>query len=188
MAQYRLHRLNGLRLGNLLFDYLWLSFQDHLTVLHKPLHEAGAHHTTIIGYSIIECHRIDRCNLRLITDRHPRQCGLTPIKRPICGLCIRHADIGRQVSNNRKLQVLTNTYTIKTLHIFSWIVTIILIYHIAHANITTHLQSTGHIDWTISTMMPVVVFHVGAMHFHHTTTGIDDVTRVNHTIIKSHQK
>ena len=71
VLQNGLHRLDGLRSGNLLFQYHGLVFLDYLTVLYELFHETRLHHLTIVGNGIIESHRIDRCNLCLVADTHP---------------------------------------------------------------------------------------------------------------------
>ena len=103
MLQDGLHGLQCLRSGYLTLQHHWLIFLDDLTILKNLLDKTGLHHLTIIGNSIIECHRVDRSYLSLIANRHPRQCGLTPILRAIGSLGVRHTDIRRVVAYQRKL-------------------------------------------------------------------------------------
>ena len=188
MLEDRLHRLDGLRLGDTLLQHLGLKLPDHLSVLHQLFHEAGLHHLTIVGDGVVERHRIDRRNLRLIADTHPRQRGLTPIFRAVSGLRVRHTDIRRLITHERDLQVFVDTDTIESLHIFGRITAVILIYEVTHTNVRTDLERTGHADGTIASASPVVVFHRTTVHLHHTTTCRDAHRGVDHPVVEGHKE
>ena len=71
MLQNGLHGLDGLWFGNALLQNHGLVFLNHLSILHQLFHETGLHHLTVIGNGVIEGHRIDGGNLRLVADTHP---------------------------------------------------------------------------------------------------------------------
>ena len=118
MLQDSLHQLDGLWLGNLLFQYHGFELLDDLSVLHQLLHETRLHHLAVVGNGIVEGHGIDGRDLCLIADTHPGQGSLTPILGTVCRLCVRHADIGWMIAYQRQLQVFVDTHTIESLHIF----------------------------------------------------------------------
>ena len=188
MLQNRLHGLDGLWLGDTFLQHLWLKLPDHLSVFHKLFHETRLHHLTIVGYGIIETDGIDGCYLRLITNTHPRQCGLTPILSPVGRLRVWHTDIRRLITYEGNLQVFVDTHPVQTLDIFRRITAIELIDHVTDTNIRTDLQGTGYIDVLIPTTAPVVIFHRTPVHLHHTTARMDNITGINHPIVESHKE
>ena len=188
MLQNRLHGLDGLRLGDALLQHLGLKLPDHLSVLHQLFHEAGLHHLTVVGDGVVERYGIDGCDLRLVADTHPRQCGLTPIFRAVGGLRVRHTDIRRLVTHEGDLQVFVDTDAIEPLHILGRIAAVILIDEVTHTNIRTDLERTGHADGAIASTSPVVIFHRTAVHLHYTATCWDGHRGVDNPVVEGHEE
>ena len=92
MLQDRLHRLNGLWLGDTFLKDYGLKLLNDLTVFDNLLDESRLHHLAIVGNSIVEGNGIDGCNLRFITDTHPWERRLTPVFGAIGSLCVRYSD------------------------------------------------------------------------------------------------
>ena len=188
MLQDGLHRLDGLRLGNLLLEHHRLKLLDHLSVLHQPFHESGLHHLAIVGNGIVEGHGIDGRNLRLIADTHPGQRGLTPVFGTVLSFRVGHTDIGWVIAYQRQLQVFVDTHPIESLHIFRGIRAVVFVDNPAHTDVRTYFEGAWHTDGAIAATTPVVVLHGPAVHLHHATTGIDGHGGVYHTIVEGHEE
>ena len=189
VLQDGLHHRDGLLLGNTLLQHHGRELADGLTVLHQLRDETRLHHLAVIGNGIIERHRVDGCNLRLIAYRHPRQRRLTPVFRAVGGLRVHIADDGLAVAYQRQLQILSDAYAAQPGDILLGMAAVELVDDIARADVGADLQRAGHINVLIAATTPVVVLHPAAVHLHHATAGMYHIARIagNDAVVKGHE-
>ena len=188
MFQNGLHRLDGRRLGDALFQHHRFKLFDHLSVFYQLFHETGLHHLAVVGNGIVEGYRIDWCDLRLIADTHPGQRGLTPIFGAVSGLRVRHTDIGWVVTYQRQFQILVDAHAIESLYIFCGIRAVVFVDDPTHTDVRAHFESTWHADGAVASTTPVMVFHRPAVHLHHTTASIDGHGGIYDSVVEGHEE
>ena len=60
-------------------EHLHGKFLHHFAVSQDGLDDARAHHASVVGNAVVEVERVDRRDLRFISNAHPGQCGGRPI-------------------------------------------------------------------------------------------------------------
>ena len=183
-----MHRLDGLWLGDAFLQHYGLKLLDDLTVLHDLLYKTWLHHPSIVGNGIVEGYSVNWRNLRLITNAHPGESGLTPVFRAVGSLSVRHSDHRWMIAHDRNLQILVDTDTVETLNIFPGVMTIIFINEVADTDVRADLQGASHINRTVAATSPVVILHRPAMHLHHTTARWNGHGGVDGTVIKRYEE
>ena len=86
------------------------------------------------------------------------------------------------------LQILVDAYTIKTLYVLRRIRAIVLVNNPTDADVRTDLEGTCHIDGSIATTTPVMVFHRPTMHLHDATARVDGHRGIDLTVIEGYEE
>ena len=100
---------------------------------------------------------------------------------------MRHTDTRIGCTIERQPQRRTNTHTAQTLHELLRLVMVILVNQFAHTHVARHHQHMGHINRSISTSVPVVVFHHRSIHVADTASRFHIIRRLDVPIIQCHQ-
>jgi len=186
LSKHLLHELDHLGRGNLLmaFDHRGGIFLDDLAIFYGRLDKPGLHHLAAVGDGVIEGQSGDGRYLCLVTDAHPRQCGVAPVHPFAAFVLLGHAHPCRRRSHDGDVQVGGDTRAIDSLHEFLRVFVVILVHDAAHADVRAYLQGLGHVHHAVAAVAPVVVFHLPAIHRPDATAGVDHLVGVAHAILE----
>ena len=182
LLQDALNLLQCLVFADVLLDDFYWELCHHFAISRNTLHEAWAHHPSVIGNSIIEGHGGDRRNLCVVTYRHPRQRSL----RPISFLLVRTQNMRIGSTIERQIQRCSNAHSLQSSNEFLWLIMIVLINQSTHTDIGRTHHSEGHVEHAASASCPVGIAHSRSIHVINAATRIDLVVQRDFAIVECH--
>ena len=161
---HRPKRALGADLGD---EHFRLVDTQLLAVLEDALDEHRTHESAVVGDGVEEGQRIDRRNLHLVAERHPRQRHARPLR------IARLTDLGVTGTGNVEIQISVDTRAVQAVDELTRIVGVALEDDLGDAHVGGVPDALRHGDRAVATALGVMVADSAAVEF------VGAVTHIN---------
>ena len=151
-----------------------------LAAPHDALDEHRAHHTAIVSDGVEEGQRIDRRDLHLVAERHPRQRHARPLR------IARLTDLGVTGTSDVEIQISVDTRAVETVDELTRIVAVALEDDLGDAHVGGVPDALRHGDRAVASALGVVVADSAAVEFVGAVTHIDGRFGGTDPVLESH--
>ena len=159
VVHHLLHRLECAFRTDLGDEHFRFVDTQLLAVLEDALDEHRTHESTVVGDGVEEGQRIDRRDLHLVAERHPRQRHARPLR------IARLTDLGVTGTSDVEIQISVDTRAVETVDELTRIVAVALKDDLGYAHVGGVPDALRHGDRAVAAALGVMVADSAAVEF-----------------------